>query len=101
MTCPLLIVLGLTLRPGERHTADFIGTGMHGGVMYIRGELEDYQLGKEVGQVAMEEADHALLRELVEEYAFHFGRDAGDILDRPFTKLIPLSSRPYGRLYAY
>ena len=97
----VLVVLGLTLRPGERHTANFVGTGMHGGVMYIRGELEDYQLGKEVGQVPMEDADHALLRELVREYAAHFGRDADDILDQPFTKLIPLSSRPYGRLYAY
>jgi hypothetical protein len=49
----------------------------------------------------MEDADHALLRELVREYATHFGRDADAILDQPFTKLIPLSSRPYGRLYAY
>jgi hypothetical protein len=23
------------------------------------------------------------------------------ILDRPFTKLVPLSLRPYGQLYAY
>jgi glutamate synthase domain-containing protein 3 len=97
----VLVVLGLTLRPDERHTANFVGTGMHGGVMYIRGELEDYQLGKEVGQVPMEDADHALLRELVQEYAAHFDRDADDILSQPFTKLIPLSSRPYGRLYAY
>ena len=97
----VLVVLGLTLRPGERHTANFIGTGMHGGVMYIRGQLEEYQLGKEVGQVAMEDADHALLQELVGEYADHFDRDADEILSQSFTKLIPLSSRPYGRLYAY
>jgi glutamate synthase domain-containing protein 3 len=97
----VLIVLGLTLRPGERHTANFIGTGMHGGVMYIRGEVDDYQLGKEVGQVPLEDADHALLERLVTEFAGHFGYDAQAILDRPFTKLIPLSLRPYGRLYAY
>jgi glutamate synthase domain-containing protein 3 len=97
----VLVVLGLTLPPGARHTANFIGTGMHGGVMYIRGELEDHQLGKEVGAVLMDEADHALLQELVEEYAAHFDRDAPKILSQSFTKLIPLSSRPYGRLYAY
>ena len=97
----VLIVLGLTLRPGERHTANFIGTGMHGGVMYIRGEVDDYQLGKEVGQVPLEDADHALLGELVTEFSGHFGYDAHAILERPFTKLIPLSLRPYGRLYAY
>jgi glutamate synthase domain-containing protein 3 len=97
----VLVVLGLTLHPGERHTANFIGTGMHGGVMYIRGELDDYQLGKEVGQVPLDGADHALLDELVGEFAGHFGYDARVILSQPFTKLIPLSLRPYGRLYAY
>lgn len=97
----VLVVLGLTLRPGERHSASFIGTGMHGGVMYIRGELADYQLGKEVGQVPLEDADHELLQDLAEEFSAHFGHDTEKILSQPFTKLIPLSSRPYGRLYAY
>jgi glutamate synthase domain-containing protein 3 len=97
----VLVVLGLTLGPGERYIANFIGTGMHGGVMYIRGELEDYQLGKEVGRVPLDDGDRALLEELVDEFAGHFGHDAGVLLRRPFTKLIPLSLRPYGRLYAY
>jgi glutamate synthase domain-containing protein 3 len=97
----VLMVLGLTLRPGERHTANFIGTGMHGGVMYIRGELADYQLGKEVGQVPLEDDDHQLIGELVAEFAGHFGHDAEAILSKPFTKLVPLSRRPYGLLYAY
>jgi glutamate synthase domain-containing protein 3 len=94
-------VLGLNLRPGEHHTASFIGTGMHGGVMYVRGDLADYQLGKEVGRVPLEDADRALLQELVGEYVGHFGGDARAILEWPFIKLVPLSLRPYGRLYAY
>jgi glutamate synthase domain-containing protein 3 len=97
----ILVVLGLTLGEGERHTANFVGTGMHGGVMYIRGELDDYQLGREVGQVALAEDDHELLESLVAEYAAHFQHDAAQIMDRAFTKLIPLSLRPYGQLYAY
>ena len=47
------------------------------------------------------EAAPALLEELVTEFSGHFGYDASVILSRPFTKLIPLSLRPYGRLYAY
>ena len=97
----VLVVLGLTLHPGERHTANYVGTGMHGGVMYIRGELDPYQLGKEVGQVELEEGDCRLLRALVDEFAAHFHVDAQAILSTPFTKLVPLSLRPYGRLYAY
>jgi len=95
------VVLGLTLRPGERHMAEFIGTGMHGGVTYIRGELEEYQLGREVGQVPLDEEDRTLLGELVGEYCSHFGVEANQVFCQSFTKLIPLSSRPYGRLYAY
>jgi glutamate synthase domain-containing protein 3 len=97
----VLVVLGLTLQPGERHIAEFIGTGMHGGAMYIRGELEEYQLGREVGQVPLDEEDRALLEGLAEEYCAHFGFEANGIVPESFTKLIPLSSRPYGRLYAY
>jgi glutamate synthase domain-containing protein 3 len=97
----VLVVLGLTLRPGERHISNFIGTGMHGGVMYIRGELADYQLGKEVGAVPLEEADRELLRELVGQFGAYFGYDPEAILSYPFTKLLPLSRRPYGQLYAY
>ena len=97
----VLIVLGLTLLPGQRHIAEFIGTGMHGGAMYIRGELEAYQLGLEVGQVPLDDEDWTILRELVDEYCEHFGVEANGLLSHAFTKLIPLSSRPYGRLYAY
>ncbi len=97
----VLVVLGLSLAPGERHIATYIGTGMHGGVIYIRGNIETHQLGKEVGCVPLDEGDKALLRKLVGEYATHFGRNPETILDRTFTKLVPLSSRPYGRLYAY
>lgn len=97
----VLVVLGLTLRQGEHHVADFIGTGMHGGVIYIRGELADYQLGQEVGQVPLEESDYTLLMELIDEFGAHFGVNTETVLSQPFTKLVPLSSRPYGRLYAY
>lgn len=96
-----LVVLGLTLRPGEKHTASYIGTGMHGGVMYIRGEFDDHQLGAEVGRLPLDEADRIFLRQAVGEYCAHFGYDRDKILAHSFTKLRPLSLRPYGRMYAY
>ncbi len=74
---------------------------MHGGVIYIRGEFADHQLGAEVGRVPVSDIDQLLLRTLVEEFARHFEYDAEAILSEPFTKLIPTSLRPYGRLYAY
>ena len=97
----VLLVLGLTLQPGQLHQASFVGTGMHGGVMYIRGELADHQLGKGVGRVPLDDEDRGLIEELVNGYVDRFGGDPAEILDGSFIKLVPLSLRPYGRLYAY
>jgi len=107
----VLIILGLnpsglspqgrSLGEGERHKAKFIGTGMHGGVIYLRGSVKDFQLGKEVGIAELDEKDRLLLKQLVGEFAQHFSYDAEEILKHKFAKLFPLYLRPYGRLYAY
>ncbi|MBN1862768.1 MAG: hypothetical protein JW790_03915 [Dehalococcoidales bacterium] len=96
-----LVLLGLNLKKGETHQANFIGTGMHGGVIYLRGEVHDFQLGREVGVAEPEEADFQVLRRLIGEFAALFGYDAEEILKHRFTKLFPRWLRPYGRLYAY
>jgi len=97
----IVILLGLNLKEGEHHRARFIGTGMHGGVIYLRGSVEDFQLGKEVGVAELDKQDHDVLQTYVAEFAAHFGCDAGEILKHKFIKLFPLYLRPYGRLYAY
>ena len=97
----ILILLGLNLAEGESHKAKFIGTGMHGGVIYLRGKVEDYQLGKEVGTAELTENDHRILHQFVGEFAVHFGYETEEILRHKFLKLFPRWLRPYGRLYAY
>jgi len=97
----IVILLGLTLKEGEPHRANFIGTGMHGGVIYLRGTVDESQLGKEVGIAELDENDRQLLQKLVGEFASHFGYNADKILEGRFTKLFPRYLRPYGRLYAY
>ena len=97
----ILILLGLNLSEREHHEARFIGTGMHGGIIYMRGSVEDYQLGKEVGVAELEEHDYQILHQHVAEFAAHFACDAEEILSHKFTKLFPRWLRPYGRLYAY
>jgi glutamate synthase domain-containing protein 3 len=97
----ILILLGLNLNEGEQHRANFIGTGMHSGVIYLRGSVEDYQLGKEVGVAELEEGDYQALHKFVGEFASHFGYNTEEILKHKFIKLFPLWLRPYGRLYTY
>jgi len=94
----VLILLGINI---TEHPANFIGTGMHGGVIYIRGKVEEHQLGKEVGVTTLDEKDRQTLSRLVNEYCRLFGNDADAILKQDFIKLYPRYLRPYGRLYTY
>jgi glutamate synthase domain-containing protein 3 len=97
----IMILLGLYFKEGELHKANFIGTGMHGGVIYMRGEVQEFQLGKEIGVTKLDERDHSILKNLVGEFASYFDYNAEEILKHKFIKLFPLYLRPYGRLYAY
>jgi glutamate synthase domain-containing protein 3 len=97
----ILILLGLNLGEGEYHRAKFIGTGMHGGVIYLKGKVNDYQLGKEVGMAPLAEKDYPFLQQYVGEFAAHFNYEPGEILKHEFIKLYPRWLRPYGRLYTY
>jgi glutamate synthase domain-containing protein 3 len=74
---------------------------MHGGTIYLRGQVHDYQLGKEVGTAELGAQDYSILKGLVEEFARHFTLDAASIMRGKFLKLYPRYLRPYGRLYAY
>lgn len=94
-----LILLGLNLESGQPIAGDYIATGMHGGVIYIRGEVETEKLSKEVAVFEIDETDEKLLEKLLTEYCAEFGLDYNELRQEKFIKLLPVSSRPYGRLY--
>lgn len=95
----VILVLGLNLRDGENRGAKFVGTGMHGGVIYVRGEIT--HLGQEAEVMNVDEKDMRLIQDLVSEFCNHFGFNLDEIMSKEFTKIVPVSIRPYGRLYAY
>jgi glutamate synthase domain-containing protein 3 len=86
---------------GGEVAGDFIGTGMHGGQMFLRGEVDPRRLGREVkiGEVTGE--DTKLLKKHVGDFCAYFGFDLDKIFKKPFTKIYPYSHRPYGTIYAY
>lgn len=97
----LLIVLGLG-REKERSTiGNYCGIGMHGGTIYLRGKVEDYQLGKEVKKISSDKEDYRILRKYLKEYCIYFSLDLMQITNSKFIKLLPSTHRPYGKLYAY
>lgn len=97
----LLIVLGLEKDEGGNIVGNFVGTGMHGGTLYIRGNVEEHQLGKEVKIQKAGRSDLERIRLYIEEFCKYFGFDLDEITSGTFLKLEPYTHRPYGKLYAY
>ena len=82
---------------------NYTGTGMHGGKIYIRGNIKTHKLGEEVKKVGLDSNDICILNKYIDNYNNYFNSDKIRIpVDgNDFVKLIPYSLRPYGNLYAY
>jgi len=97
----ILMLLGIGREKDAPLVGDYLGTGMHGGVMYIRGEVDLANCGAEVGILELDEEDNKNLELYLKEYCEDTGHNYDEIMKGKFVKLYPKSSRPYGRLYAY
>lgn len=93
------VLIILNLEADQDIPSYYVGTGMHGGAIYLRGKVKDAQLGKEVTPLELDKDDRALLKANIKEFCQHFGYKASDIVKSKFVKLLPVSRRPYGRLY--
>ncbi len=97
----ILVLLGLGAENGKPIVGDYLGSGMHGGAIFVRGEVDETRCGKEVGIMEPDEEDMKLLKSYLKEYCEDLGLDLEEVMKRPFKKLIPVSLRPYGNLYCY
>ena len=95
----IAILLGLTNSKAPI-AGNCIGTGMHGGVIYIADKVNERQLGKEVCVKELNENDKSLLETLLKEFSTDLNLDFNKIMEKKFIKLVPESYRPYGKLYA-
>jgi glutamate synthase domain-containing protein 3 len=97
----VMILLGLERPENMPIAGPYLATGMHGGVIFVRGEVSEHQVGAEVGIMKPEEEDMVLLEKVLGEYCSDFGLDLAEVMNEPFAKIVPVSHRPYGNLYAY
>ncbi|HUK85201.1 MAG TPA: hypothetical protein VLU95_05010 [Candidatus Acidoferrum sp.] len=95
----VMIILGLNLKQGEKCNAKFVGTGMHGGVIYERGDILEPVNGTKVMDVG--KRDLKTIEVLVNEYCGHFKADPKEIMAEKFKKILPISKRPYEKLYSH
>jgi glutamate synthase domain-containing protein 3 len=94
----ILVVLGLTSNNNLTQKARFIGTGMHGGRIYLRGKVEN--VVSHVKVTDLDETDEELLRIVVGEFCEYFDFNLNEIMKCKFAKITPLSNRPYEELYS-
>jgi len=95
----VMIILGLNLKEGEKSKAKFVGTGMHGGVIYERGEILEPVNGTKTLDTG--KRDLKTIEASVKEYCDHFGGDSKEILTHKFKKILPVSKRPYEKLFSH
>ncbi len=96
------ILLGLNRKVGQSITGDYLGTGMHGGVIYLREQKENINpsfLSKEVALFDVDGKDKETLEKHLSEYCADLNLNLAEVMNHPFTKIIPMSHRPYAKLF--
>jgi glutamate synthase domain-containing protein 3 len=89
-----IVVLGQGIPEGESPVGSEVGTGIHGGRIFVRGTINDHQLGTGASAVPLTEEDKTLLEGILADYERSFSTSLGRDWSR-FVKVVPLSSRPF------
>ena len=78
-----------------------IASGIHGGEIFIRGGIEDWALG--FGSVCSpaDPPQMETIRPYILDFCRHFGLEAGPVLSSPFTRIAPVSTRPFADKYTW
>jgi len=78
-----------------------LGSGIHGGEIFIRGKVEDWTLG--VGSSAHEATPEEIIRikPLILEFSNYYHIDASYLLESQYTRIGPVNSRPFAGKYTW
>lgn len=93
----VIVVLGIGCE-NPAPVGNFCGTGMHGGVMYLRCAEAPKYLPPQVEAAA---ADPMEAQAYVKEYTDYFGGDTAELMRGAWFKLTPNTKNPYKQLYTH
>jgi glutamate synthase domain-containing protein 3 len=93
----LVIVLGLKGVPPIAEQG--VGSGIHGGEIFIRGPVDKLCLGSGTKQAPVTEDEMAMIRPIIEDFATSFGMDAAPLLAAEYTRIAAVSARPFASKY--
>ncbi len=93
----IIVVLGLGT--DGKLVSNFPCTGMHGGKVFFRGEVQKSAFPKNVCLSPATAKDLECIKEQISEFAHIFGYDKEQILNSQFTVATPDSNNPYKQMY--
>jgi glutamate synthase domain-containing protein 3 len=101
----LLVALGLQEKDGKWENNPMqiargsLGTGIHGGAIYLRGEVDPSWLGVAAVISEISSKDKRLLDKAIKEFCKHFNAPSELIYSKEFTKIAAGSARPFAHFY--
>ncbi|MCS3901680.1 hypothetical protein [Methanococcus voltae] len=98
----IIINLNMKSEDTEFVKNSMLGTGIHGGVIYIRGKVDKNQLGVAADIKEFNSEDLEKITYYVEDYCkeFNYSNEIkNNLLNSTYTKIAPISSRPFKKLY--
>ncbi len=96
----MLVALGLGRSAGQPLVGDYLASGIHGGEIYLRATAEGLPQLKYLAVQEIAGSELGAITTRLQAFAQEFGLNAEEILDAPFTRLAPISHRPFAAKYA-
>lgn len=93
----LLLVLGLDGVMKARE----IGSGIHGGEIVIRGDVDEACLAAGAKKLPLTDEDRARIAPVIREFAADFGLDPEPLVNADYTRIVPASARPFAGKYTW
>ncbi|NCU32817.1 MAG: hypothetical protein EOM23_07790, partial [Candidatus Moranbacteria bacterium] len=81
-----LVLLGLGKNSNDSIVGQCFATGMHGGVIYVRGIVPEAKLSKEVKVLECNDEDIKQISKYVKSYCKHFKTAYDDVMSEKFVK---------------
>jgi len=93
----ILIVLGLKGQAPVMERG--VGSGIHGGEIFVRGVIDEKYLGVGTRQQPATEEQMEMIRPIIADFARTFGIDPEPLLNAKYSRIAAISARPFASKY--
>jgi glutamate synthase domain-containing protein 3 len=95
------LILVLRRFDGDMTEERGIGSGIHGGEIYIRGDISDDSLGMGTKKNTCTAEEMKRIIPFINEFAAQFDLDPAPFLDSGYVRISPASARPFANKYTW